>query len=73
MKGQSSFHATWSGWCRGCHERYRKGENIWSPAKGGGAFHIKCQPPIETRQASPDEIQALRQRSELRKRGIYSS
>lgn len=73
MKGQESFHASRSGWCRGCHRRYPKGANIWSPAKGGGAFHIHCQPAVATRQATPEEITSLRTRSQLRKQGIYSN
>lgn len=73
MKGQKSFHAGFKGTCRGCGLRYRKGDNIWSPGKGGGAYHIKCQPSIDVRQATTEELLALRVRSELRKRGIYSS
>ncbi len=80
MKGQSSFHAWHSGFCRGCGKRYRKGDNVWSPKPRGGLktataglLHIACQPPVITRQATPEEIQAVKKRSAERKRGIYSS
>lgn len=73
MKGQSSFNASRTGKCRGCHTRYFKGDNIWSPAKGGGAYHICCQPELTVREATIDDLVRVRVNSELRKRGIYSS
>lgn len=73
VKGQSSFHASRTGKCRGCNSLYHRGDNIWSPGKGDGAYHIKCQPELSTRQATAEELVAIKTRSDLRKRGIYSS
>lgn len=73
MKGQSSFHAHYTGKCKGCRRLYRPGDNIWSPGEGGEAYHIKCQPSVVRRFASEEDLESLRLRSRLKKAGIYSS
>ena len=60
MKGQSSFHASHPGRCRGCKQPIASGSNIWSPGKGQGMFHINCQPPVTVRQATPEELERMR-------------
>lgn len=72
MKGHESFHARYKGRCQGCGRLYKPGDNIWSPGKGGGAFHIKCQPGMQTRQATKLDLSEWKARSEARKRGEYS-
>jgi hypothetical protein len=73
VKGHDSFHARFKGKCRGCGALYVPGDNIWSPGKGGGAYHIRCQPPLESRQASPEDLTQVKMRSDARKRGEYST
>jgi len=79
MKGQASFHALHKSVCRGCRGVIRKGDNVWSPGVKGqfytgvsqGMYHIHCQPPVETRTASPLEIALLKERLAERKKDAY--
>ena len=73
MKGQDSFHASRKGRCRGCGGLYHPGFNIWSPGKGQGAYHIRCQPKMATRLAVPEEIAALAKSKQEKLKGIYSN
>lgn len=72
MKGQESFHASRKGRCKGCGGLYMAGWNIWSPGKGQGAYHIRCQPTVATRKATPQEIADVKRRAQLRRKGIFS-
>lgn len=79
MKGQASFHASHASKCKGCGGRIAKGENVWAPGVKGqfytgqsqGMYHIKCQPALEVRKATPLEIQLLRERAIQRKADAY--
>lgn len=79
MKGQSSFHASHPSKCKGCGGRIARGENVWSPGVKGqlytgvshGMFHVRCQPPVTTRIASPLELALLRERAAERKADAY--
>jgi hypothetical protein len=72
VKGQEGFHAAYKGRCKGCGEFYVPGDTIWSPGKGGGAFHIRCQPPLKFREATAQDVEELTSRSQARRKGIYS-